>query len=162
MPRTGAKLAPPMAVEQAVDITYGEFPAGALDQLRVPLLGGQNLPLGGLPLEAPQKRFLFFERQIRPTATAPPLPVQSLRTLAVVLADPKPDGLFGDTQPLGDLVGRELADLGLPYGQTPLVALLVGSLAHPNLQFVRGQPRLYGCWRSHHNLHATDYQLLYV
>ena len=138
MPGTGTELAPLLAVEQSVDIPYRELPTGAFDQLRVQLLGGQQLPLGGLPLEAPQQRFLVLQRPIRPTATAPPLPVQPLRTLVVVLAEPKPDGLFGDTQPLGDLVGRERPDLRQPDGQPPLVALLVGSLAHPNLQFFRG------------------------
>ena len=61
MPGTGTELAPPLAVEQSVDIAYCEVPTGALDQLRVQLLRGQKLPLGGLPLEAPQKCFLFFQ-----------------------------------------------------------------------------------------------------
>jgi len=70
---------------------------------------------------------------IRIRGAAPPLPVQPLGTLVVVLADPKPDGLFGNTQPRGDLVGRERPDRRQPNGQPPLVALLIGGLAHPNL-----------------------------
>ena len=112
MPRTRAEFAPLVTMKQTIDITQRNLLTRSLAQLAMNLAGGQNLALLGAFLETRQEILLAFPGQISPTPPAPALPLQTLRAVPVVLANPSPDRLLGNSQEGGDSMGRKGTDVG--------------------------------------------------
>jgi hypothetical protein len=131
-----------MPMQQAIEVTEGNFLAGDLAELAVNLSGGEDLTLLGALLQTFQKRRFLIEGEISPATPTSAPAIQTLRPLAIVLAHPEPHRLLGDPQQGGDVVGRKRPNVSQPYGQTLLVRLSMVRFPNPSLQVLRRQPRL--------------------
>jgi hypothetical protein len=125
-------------MEQTIDIAQRNLFARSLAQPAMHLADGQNLAVLGTFLQTRQKILLVFPGQIPPPSPAPTAPQQALGALPVVLTDPRPDRLLGNSQQGGDLMSRKRTDVRQPDGQTPPVLVSALALTNPRLQILRG------------------------
>ena len=150
--RAGREFAPAVASQQAVGVGERDLAPGGAAQVGQHLAGREELTLDGLLSEFVEQGDLFVPREKAPTASAAALAIEPFGAVAVVLADPQPDGLNGDAQAAGDLAGGQTLCGGEPDGQTPLVLAHIAGFTHPKGHLFFGHPRSNLCRFTHEHL----------
>jgi hypothetical protein len=111
---TRFQLAPPMPVQQTIDVGQRHAALGELLQFGAQLRGGENLALGSSPLPPLQEVLFPLLREPGPAPPSPPRAMQTFGPLLVLLGDPEPDGLLGNAQRLSHAMSGKATDGGEP------------------------------------------------
>lgn len=124
---TRPQLAPPMPVQQPVDVGQRHALRGELLQFGTQLRGGEDLTLASRLLPFLQEALFLLPTEPSPASPSTPCALQTFRPLLVVLGDPEPDSLLGDAQRLSHPSSGNPADSRRPNRQTPLISTLIGA-----------------------------------